>query len=327
VARADRSAWAASLGRLARRLHDAGLLQTDFAPNNFLVRSGGDGSEILPIDFERAWIRRVLGAAPRRRMLAKLDRNLAGASSTDRMRFLLAYANGDRRAARRWWRRLTPAAAQLAARDLARLRRSSTAGGRRVEHVAWNDWSGWVRHDAPEAPLAESQTTGSGASGPTAGVSLLVEPDGALWRGSGGASQREARYLWATAHLLWARGGLVPRPVACLTRGDELRLWLARDATSRTLLQSAESPEAQRAAIVLIDRLLALGRLDPWLSTRKIVLVRRPDGGLRAQLIDPSVFHASRPTRRNRRERARALLAQRLGEVQQMREIIRESIP
>ena len=86
-------------------------------------------------------------------------------------------------------------------------------------------------------------------------------------------------------------------------------------------------PEARRAAIVLIDRLLALGRLDPWLSTRKIVLVRRPDGGLRAQLIDPSVFHASRPTRRNRRERARALLARRLEEVQQLREIIRESTP
>jgi len=139
------------------------------------------------------------------------------------------------------------------------------------------------------------------------------------------ASQREARCLWAKAHLLWARGGLGPRPVACLTRGDELRLWLARDATSRTLLQSADSPEAQRAAIVLIDRLLALGRLDPWLSTRKIVVVRRPDGGLRAQLIDPSAFRAARPIRHRRRERARALLAERLGEVQQLREILRES--
>jgi hypothetical protein len=300
-------------------------VQADFAPNNFLVRSSGDGTEILPIDFERARIRRHLGAAARRRMLAKLDRNLAGASAADRMRFLLAYADGDRRLARRWWRRLTPAAARLAARDLARLRRSSKAGGRRIEAVAWNGWSGWLRRDAPEAAFAEAHTTGPDAPDPPSSIGLLVEPDGALWCGSGGASQREARSLWAKAHLLWARGGLGPRPVACLTRGDELRLWLARDATSRTLLQSADSPEAQRAAIVLIDRLLALGRLDPWLSTRKIVLVRRPDGGLRAQLIDPSAFRAARPTRHRRRERARALLAQRLGEVQQLREILRES--
>jgi hypothetical protein len=325
VRRAEHSAWATALGQLSRRLHDAGLLQADFAPNNFLFRPG-DPPQLLPVDFERARIRRDLGAGARGRMLAKLDRHLAGASATDRMRFLRAYAGGDRRAARRWWRHLTSVAARLAARDLARLRRTSTAAGRRMQCVAWNEWSGWARADAPEPERAraEARTAGPDAARPPDTVGILVEPDAGLWRGSGGASRAAARSLWAAGHMLWARG-LAPRPVACVTRDGELRFWLARDPTSRTLLQCSDSEEARRAAIVLVDRLLALGRLDSWLSTRKIALVRRVDGGLGAQLIDASAFRAARPIRRKRRERARALVGRKLREVEQMLEIVRES--
>jgi hypothetical protein len=106
-----------------------------------------------------------------------------------------------------------------------------------------------------------------------------------------------------------------------------MRLWLARDPASQTLLQSCDSPEARRAAIVLVDRLLALGRLDPWLSTRKIALARRPDGGMSAQLLDPAAFRAARPVRHRHRERARKLVMQRLREVRQLRAIARGSSP
>jgi hypothetical protein len=260
-------------------------------------------------------------------MLAKLDRHLAGASAGNRMRFLLAYAGGDHSAAQRWWRHLAPASARLAALDLARLRRTGTADGRRFRNAAWGDWSGWALRDAPELAFAESRTAGPDSADPPETLGTLVEPDGPLWRASGTASRRHARDLWATAHMLWARGGLVPRPIACLTRGGEMRLWLARDPASRTLLEFSDSPEARRAAIVLVDRLLALGRLDPWFSTRKIALARRPDGGMSAQLLDPAAFRAARPLRRKRRERARELVMQRLREVQQLRAIIRGSSP
>jgi hypothetical protein len=149
-------------------------------------------------------------------------------------------------------------------------------------------------------------------------LGLQLQAQDSLWCGSATASPREARRLWATAHLLGARK-LSPRPVACLRRGDELRLWLARDPTSTTLLQRCEIPEAERAATVLIDRLLALGRLDPWLSTRKIALVRRDDGGLRAQLLDPGAFRLGRPRQSGRRVEAQRLLEQRLQEVRKMR--------
>jgi hypothetical protein len=326
VSRAERGAWATALGQLSWQLHEAGLLQTDFAPNNFLVHRG-DPPRILPVDFERARIRRALGPGPRRLMLATLDRHLTGATVTDRMRFLRAYAGGDRSAARRWWRRLPTASARLAARDLARLRRTSTTDGRRFRRVAWGDWSGWALREAPELAFAESRTAGPDSAEPPETLGIFVEPDGPLWRGSGGASRRQARNLWATAHMLWARGGLVPRPIACLTRGDELRLWLARDPASRTLLELSDSRSARRAAIVLVDRLLALGRLDPWLSTRKIALAKRSDGGVSAQLLDPAAFRAARPVRRRRRERARELVRQRLQEVRQLREIVRGSSP
>jgi len=326
VSRAERAGWATALGQLSRRLHEAGLLQKDFAPNNFLLHRG-DPPRILPIDFERARIQRALGSGARRLMLATLDRHLAGASAVNRMRFLLAYAGGERGEARRWWRRLPPASARLAALDLARLRRTSTADGRRFRNAAWGDWSGWALRDAPELAFAESRTVGPDSADPPETLGTIVEPDGLLWRASGASSRRHARNLWATAHMLWARGGLVPRPIACLTRGDEMRLWLARDPTSRTLLESSDSPEARRAAIVLVDRLLALGRLDPWLSTRKISLARRPDGGMSAQLLDPAAFRAVRPVRRERRERARKIVMQRLQEVQQLRAIVRGSSP
>jgi len=324
VSRAERASWASGLGQLSRRLHEAGLFQRDFAPNNFLVQRG-DPPRFLPIDFERARIRRALGPGPRRLMLAALDRHLTGASAANRMRFLLAYAGGDRSAARRWWRRLALASARLAALDLARLRRTSITDGRRFRNVAWGDWSGWALREAPELDLAESRTAGPDAADPPGTLGILVEPDGLLWRGSGDASRRRARNLWATAHMLWDRGGLVPCPIACLTRDGEMRLWLARDPASRTLLQLSDSPEARRAAIVLVDRLLALGRLDPWLSTRKIALARRRDGGMCAQLLDPSAFRPARPVLRGRRERARELVRHRLQEVQQLHEIIRGS--
>jgi tRNA A-37 threonylcarbamoyl transferase component Bud32 len=326
ISRAERASWASALGQLARRLHDAGLLQEDFAPNNFLLQRG-HSPRILPIDFERARIRRTVAAADRLGMLATLDRHLAGASAANRMRFLRAYAGGDRGAARRWWRRLTRASARLAARDLARMRRTSVAEGRRFGGVDWGGWSGWALRDAPELALAERRTAGPEAADPPETLATLVEPEGPLWLASCPASRRRARDVWATAHLLWARGGLVPRPIACLTRGDETRLWLARDPTSRTLLASSDSPEARRAAIVLVDRLLALGRLDPWLSPRKIAVARRTDGGLSAQLLDPGAFRAAHPVRRGRRERARKLVMQRLREVQKLRAIVDGSAP
>jgi hypothetical protein len=322
--RRERAERFTALGRLVRRLHDAGLRQDDMAPNNFLLRSGSPESP-LPIDFERARMRRRIGTRTRSRMLAQLDGRLAGASASDRMRFLLAYSNADRRSARRWWRRLVRASATQAAREYARLLRNAGVEGRRVERVQWGGWSGWASRGAPELALARNGTDGPQAGAVPETLALLVEADGPLWRCSSTGSERAARRLWATAELLWTRR-LGPRPVAILRRADDrLRLWLARDPTAQPLLEQRESHAARAAAVVLIDRLLALGHVEPWLSPRKITLLPRFDGSLRAELNDPAAFRCTRSVVRGRRLRARRFVARRLDLVEQLLEIVKKS--
>jgi len=83
----QRRALVESFAAYARRLHDAGVDQDDFSPNNFLaLRDGG----FCLIDFERCHLRRI-PEARRWRMLAKLHRHQLGVSATDRLRFLRAY--------------------------------------------------------------------------------------------------------------------------------------------------------------------------------------------------------------------------------------------
>ena len=53
------AALPAALGAFSRRVHDAGLFQDDFAPNNFLVQQDGE-PEFLLVDFERARLVRRL---------------------------------------------------------------------------------------------------------------------------------------------------------------------------------------------------------------------------------------------------------------------------
>jgi len=320
----QRAAQSIALGRLVRRLHDAGLRQDDLAPNNFLVESGS-APALLPIDFERARMRWRIGVRARSRMLAQLDGRLAGASVADRMRFLLAYADSDRRLARRWWSRLVRASAAQAAREHARIRRNAGNEGRRVERIRWGSWQGWARRGAPELDHAEDDTRSPEAGAVSDTLGLLVEADGPLWRCTSNGSERVAKRLWANAELLWMRG-LGPRPVAIVRRSDDrIRLWLARDATAQTLLEDCESRGARAAAVVLIDCLLALGRVDPWLSPRKIAVVRRADGSLRAELNDPAAFHCARAIVRGRRARARRFIEHRLYDTEQLVETVRDS--
>lgn len=82
-------------GRFARRIHDAGLDQDDFDPNNVLFRVSPDGNlTFFIVDFERAFLGPPLALPRRIWLLAKMNR-FDGASLTDRMRFLAGYAEGS----------------------------------------------------------------------------------------------------------------------------------------------------------------------------------------------------------------------------------------
>jgi hypothetical protein len=266
---ASRRNLASAFGALSRRVHEAGLQQDDFAPNNFLVRLA-PVPELFVIDFERARLRR--GPVPHERRLdalVRLDRRLPGVSNAERWRFLVAYA-GDTQAARSWWIELATIAPRVAARDLARMRRTTTGEGRRIRRVRRGELAGWARHEADLDALLRA-----GAK------------DHSAWRRAYPSRSRgQGRDLWAAAHLLWLRG-LGARPLALLHDVSGATLWLERAEAARGLHEARGNEPLQSAIVHLLGRLLGLGSLDPALGPEDIGVIGSSAAGLRAVLLAP----------------------------------------
>jgi hypothetical protein len=270
---AERHALARALGDLTRRAHAAGFQQDDLAPNNVLVRRGCV-PELRWIDFERARLRRRISARRRCWMIAKLDRALPGLPASEKLRFLHAYAGEDALAARAWWRRLRDVAPRLAARDAARMGRTSTSPGRRFRPLDASEGRGFARRDVSPETLA-----GAGDS------------EGVWCTRAGQTGRRARRRTWARANLLHARG-LAPRPLALLVRRDATVLLAERPGARQRPLGAVCSP-AERAAVErLLAQLSVLGELQPSLTGAAIAL-EGPGDAPRAQLVDPEGFRFS----------------------------------
>jgi hypothetical protein len=137
---AEKRALLARFGAFARRLHDAGVDQEDFAPNNILVRP--DGSFVL-IDFERCDLARGPLGDERWTQLAKLHRRDLGVSRTDRLRFLSAYLGaGSSRAARAdaWRRRIWPELRRIRRHDARHAAAAAFREGRNIARAG----EGWL---------------------------------------------------------------------------------------------------------------------------------------------------------------------------------------
>jgi hypothetical protein len=133
-----RRALITGFAELARRLHDAGIDQDDFSPNNFLVDAAG---RFRLLDFERCRVGRPLGTR-RWTLLAKLHRHDLRVPRTDRLRFLGAYlGTGTGRAERRRaWEGIDAAFWKIRRRDA---RRAGHAAFRVGRHVG-RDGEVWV---------------------------------------------------------------------------------------------------------------------------------------------------------------------------------------
>lgn len=220
----ERRGLAEALGHLSRQALAAGLFQDDFAPNNILIRPGVV-PELLMIDFERAKVLRRVGRDRAVRMLAKLQREMVGASSADQLRFLEAFAGDE---ARRWWRELAAQAPKLLARDLAHLQRTLARPGRRFEPFLEGPRQGWRRR-APE-------------------------PSDPIRRELSAGDAQRGREIFASAILL-ARRGLAPMPAAFWTEAGKAEIVWERPAGC------APGEAASSARRTLLRRLLALGEL------------------------------------------------------------------
>jgi hypothetical protein len=126
----ERRSLAVRFGSFARSLHDAGVDQDDFSPNNFLVDP--DGGFVL-IDFERCRVGAPLGGR-RWILLAKLHRHDLSVTRTDRLRLLRAYLGEktDRRAVRKAWEQIDAAFWRIRKRDARRAARAAFRVGRNV---------------------------------------------------------------------------------------------------------------------------------------------------------------------------------------------------
>ncbi len=299
----ERRALVTAFGALTRQIHDAGVFQDDFAPNNFLVRRGLL-PELFMIDFERARLRTGNDETARRFMLAKIDRELAGAPVGDRMRFLRAYCDGDRAAMRQWWHRVEDFAPKLARRDFARMTRKATRPGRRFRRLAHGAWQGYAQVGAEEARLLEALPEERASAG-----AVRIDACEGLWRVQyGGVRKSEGRRIWALANFLWARGGLSPRPLGAWRRGDQTVLLLERRSGAQSLDQCPDHRRPLAAARVLLDRLLALAEIREPPPRAGLVIERREGSALRASLAAPHGVFLVRSSGRKRRERVSELI-------------------
>ncbi len=171
---------------LSRRLHDAGVDQDDFSPNNFLATP--DDALVL-LDFERCSVGRALGDR-RWTLLAKLARHPL-ASRSERLRFLAAYLGdecpaAERRAAAE---RILFELRRIRARDARRAGRAAFRPGRHVRR----EGDAWVVVGRERASVVRLEL-----------------------------GAREARRAWMRAHQLERLGLPALRPVRL--RGGTLEL-------------------------------------------------------------------------------------------------------
>ena len=293
----SRRVWTRELGALVRRMHDGGVHQEDLAPNNFLWSESRE-PHLLAIDFERTRVGGRVTARERVFALAKLDRHFAGAPASARMRLLLAYANGSREEARRWWRDVAAFAPRLLRRDLAHWQRTATRPGRRFDEiecdVAGVVWRGYSRRGAPVEALRARLATGLSSAPMRIAETALLCPVEV-------ANRREAAIAWGLAQTLHQRR-LMAEPLALLHAPGTAVLALA-DPEDLVPLADMPAAECRAALAVALDRLLGLGLDVARLRTIALAFSRRQRAVL---LLDPTRCTLSRTRCGGGREAARA---------------------
>ncbi len=143
---AERRAIAENFGSFARKLHDAGINQDDFSPNNFLL---DDKGRYVLIDFERCEVGSPLGER-RWTLIAKLHRHKMRLTYSNRLRFLRAYLgeNTTSQELRDAWTKIEPIFYALRRRDARRAGEGAFEAGRNIHHDG-DMWTVHARRDEP----------------------------------------------------------------------------------------------------------------------------------------------------------------------------------
>lgn len=279
----EKHVLARELGSYVRRMHDTGLFQDDFAPNNFLVRRDGP-MELFAIDFERAVIRSRTSDRARRWMIAKLDRGMARTSMTDRMRFLRHYSDDDRDQAKYWWQTVNALAPRLARRDFQRMCTSAQRGGGRFRSIAARGCTGYARINVTDDTLRHALVNLDINKGVRASSA-----NGVWITPLGQTSSRQLTRAWGAANALALRG-LCPPPLAAVHCNSGAFLLLQRNENASLLADAQRDDLTESALRVLVERLFGYGDINDTLSTEGIVLECTDGDGMRAFLLNVQCF-------------------------------------
>lgn len=149
-------------GAFAGRVHDCGVLQEDFDPNNS-IETAGEGNEpkIRLVDMERVTIGEKLSREVRARNLARLYRYGRGLPRTEQIRFLRGYlpeGSRAREALRGWLEAIRKAWPGVVERDRLRMQRNAVRRGRLFSPIRRGKIRGFhrVRFGEREAPIFEA---------------------------------------------------------------------------------------------------------------------------------------------------------------------------
>ena len=280
---AEKHALAHELGSYVRRMHDTGLFQDDFAPNNFLVRRG-DPMELFAIDFERAVMRSRASDRARRWMIAKLDRGMARTSTTDRMRFLRHYAAGDRNKTRYWWQTVSALAPRLARRDFRRMQASARRGGGRFRSIADDRCTGYARIDITDATLKHALAKLD------VGESVRVASSDSIWiTPLLQTSLKQLGGAWGAANALALRGLCSP-PLGAVYYDSKAFLLLQRNGNASLLIDVQPNDTTEGALRALFERLFGYGDVGDTLDAEGIVVEPTSGGSVRAFLLNVQCF-------------------------------------
>ncbi len=135
-------------GQLARLIHDQGVYQEDFDPNNILYQKKQSGSfQLYFLDFERIRIVKKLPFAQRIHLLAKLNRMGRRLPKTDQMRFLKAYLGSQttKEDRKRWIHEIRREEENIFLKDQRRAWKQCTKSNSRIGFIKYRSWRGYYR--------------------------------------------------------------------------------------------------------------------------------------------------------------------------------------
>jgi len=138
----------AEYGRLARLIHDQGVYQDDFDPNNILYQKHSDGTfKLYFLDFERTRITRELSRPKRIHLLAKLSRMGRQMKGTDQLRFLKAYLGPEttQEEYQKWVGQIRQEAENIFLRDQRRAWKECITTNSRIGFIKYGAYRGYYR--------------------------------------------------------------------------------------------------------------------------------------------------------------------------------------